>query len=119
MIDEHVCCIVGSRDWSDLSLVRDFIDSLPMESIVVSGGARGVDTHAEFYARKTGRTVLVFPARWDSEEDAGPKRNERMARFVASVGGMVLAFHKDDSPGTRNMLNWCRSLGIPYTVEHE
>ena len=38
--------IVGSRTFENLQLVRDIVAALPANSIVVSGGAPGVDTVA-------------------------------------------------------------------------
>ncbi len=33
--------IVGSRDWTDAAAIRRYIDKLPADATVVSGGARG------------------------------------------------------------------------------
>jgi hypothetical protein len=49
--------IVGSRGYRSLELVRSFVDHLPKGTIVVSGGARGVDETAEAAALDRGFEV--------------------------------------------------------------
>lgn len=49
--------IVGSRGYSPLTDAQAFVSNLPPGSVVVSGGARGVDQAAEEAARERGFTV--------------------------------------------------------------
>ena len=46
--------VVGSRNYQDLLAVRRFVQNLPPGTVVVSGGARGVDMAAEDAARGVG-----------------------------------------------------------------
>lgn len=46
--------VVGARDFANLGLVRMYIEKLPPETVIVSGGARGVDRVAVSVARKLG-----------------------------------------------------------------
>ena len=39
--------IVGSREYSDIDAIVEYVNSLPADTIVVTGGARGVDQIAE------------------------------------------------------------------------
>lgn len=52
--------IVGSRDFRDLALVREYVRSLPSYAILLSGGARGVDTAAETAARERGFVTVIY-----------------------------------------------------------
>lgn len=52
--------IVGSRGFSDLERVTQFVASLPEGYIVVSGGAPGVDRAAENAAVSQGRSVRSY-----------------------------------------------------------
>jgi predicted Rossmann fold nucleotide-binding protein DprA/Smf involved in DNA uptake len=54
--------IIGSRDYAKLHLVQKMVEVLPPGCILISGGARGVDTIAEEAARSRGLAVQVFPA---------------------------------------------------------
>ena len=56
--------IVGSRDFPQLERIDAFVDSLSPGDVVVSGGARGVDSRAERRARARGLEVLSIPADW-------------------------------------------------------
>jgi hypothetical protein len=49
--------IVGSRGYGDLGAVRAFVRTLPNDSVVVSGGAQGVDQEAERAAAMSGLIV--------------------------------------------------------------
>jgi len=52
--------VAGSRDYPDLDKVRRFVDLLPVDTRVVSGGARGVDSAAEERAIERGMTVFSY-----------------------------------------------------------
>ena len=62
--------VVGSRKWTESNTpwVRDaitqFVNALPDSCILVSGGAKGVDTWAETAAKARGLKTLIHPARW-------------------------------------------------------
>ena len=52
--------IVGSRRWKSRAAVESLVKTLPPNTTVVSGGARGVDSWAVEYARKCGLKVKEF-----------------------------------------------------------
>ena len=56
--------IIGSRDFPTAQLVEAYVASLPDDSIVVSGGAKGVDSWAVQAAENRGLEVKVFDADW-------------------------------------------------------
>lgn len=101
--------IVGSRDFSALGLVKDFINKLPKNTIVVSGGARGVDITAESMARKIGLEVQIYPAQWSTlGRKAGYARNET----IVANSDEVVAFYDGKSRGTRHTINLAIKAGI-------
>lgn len=51
--------IVGSRNYPALEHVQRFVETLPQETVVISGGAAGVDQAAENAARGRGMAVEV------------------------------------------------------------
>ncbi len=54
--------IVGSREFPSQQAVIDFVRSLPRGVVVVSGGAKGVDTWAAVEAKRSGiETKEHFP----------------------------------------------------------
>jgi hypothetical protein len=110
--------IIGSRDFPRLDLVDLFVDSLPLHTVVVSGGALGVDRRAEDRARRRGLEVDIFrvsAGEWSRlGKKAGPLRNERMLKTVASVA----AFWTGASPGTRQAVLFARALGLPVRLTH-
>ena len=46
--------IVGSRGFSGLEIVRDYVKSLDKDTIIVSGGAKGVDETVEKMGEELG-----------------------------------------------------------------
>jgi DNA polymerase len=81
---------------------------------VVSGAARGPDTHGEEYARHFGLTCTAFPADWDGplKLSAGLARNEDMGRYADAL----VAIWDGKSAGTRHMIEFMKSLGKPVHV---
>ena len=90
--------IVGSRGFKSLALVKEFVLRLRPETIVVSGGARGVDQTALETASLIGLCTETWRPDWSIGKKAGPYRNEKM---ISSVQGVV-AFWDGTSKGTQN-----------------
>ena len=108
--------IVGSRGFRNLELVRRFVRSLKPTTVVVSGGAVGVDSEAESAARQCGLKTEVFPAHWSKYgKSAGPIRNRQI---VHAVEGLV-AFWDSKSRGTAHVIQLARRKGIWLRVFDE
>lgn len=108
--------VAGSRTIHDFPLVSDAIEAFPYPiDEIVSGGANGVDSLAEKYARLYHYPLKVFPAKWHSlGKSVGFHRNEEMARYVGSEGGLI-AIWDSISRGTSMMIEIARKHGI-YTM---
>jgi hypothetical protein len=95
--------IAGSRNVTDLDLVAGAIEAsgFPI-SEVVSGGAPGVDTLAEQWAREHGIPVTRFPAEWSRYgRRAGPIRNKEMAVY----GEALIVVWDGKRAGTKSSQN--------------
>jgi hypothetical protein len=105
--------VVGSREFSNPQLVRDYIVSLPLDVVVVSGGAIGVDQIAVGCARTRGLQTLVFPALWHVYgKRAGKKRNPD----IIAAADVVHAFWDGASPGTRHSIEVARKMNKPLVI---
>jgi|SRR5271170_5720138 len=99
--------IVGSRDFPKLSKVRRYVRGLPKGTIVVSGGAPGVDRAAVREARRCGLRVKIFLPdleRWGRRSFA--IRNRKIATYC----DRLVAFHWNDSPGTAMTIGFAEAL---------
>ena len=80
---------------------------------VVSGSARGVDALGEQWAARYGVPVKRFPADWNRYgKSAGPRRNREMAEYADAL----IAVYDGESPGTRNMIETAKALGLTVCV---
>jgi hypothetical protein len=105
--------IVGSREYPDPQEVRAYVADLPPETIVVSGGARGVDTTAAFAAVRRGLTCEVIRADWRRHgKRAGFLRN----REVVARADRVVAFWDGESRGTKHAIDLARAAGKSVEV---
>jgi len=108
--------IVGSRDYQHLDRVRIYVESLSPDTIIVSGGARGVDKTAEITAKRCGLKTIVFYANWNPngvfDRGAGMKRN---AQIIAEAD-QVVAFWDGKSPGTRNTIDRAKRANKPLEI---
>lgn len=105
--------IVGSRDFKNLHRVIAYVDSLPETTIVVSGGARGVDTVAEQVANRRGLQTHIFYAQWKRYgKSAGMRRNREMIDTVDEV----VAFWDGQSRGTEQAIAYAKANNIPVKV---
>ncbi len=123
--------VCGSRHFTDIEAVNTALDSFYLawrsaqtgedeRFTLVHGACRGgADAIADRWAQEKGRSVTVerHPAEWQRYgRIAGPTRNKRMAHLGADV---VLAFVKDNSPGTAGMIREANNAGIRVVEFHE
>jgi predicted Rossmann fold nucleotide-binding protein DprA/Smf involved in DNA uptake len=130
--------IVGSRDYAGMQLVREYVNALQRldpGTVVVSGGARGVDRSAETAALQAGLNVLSF--RPEKQEDGRwavvryliapglgqtvttyPERYPRFAPaafvrngYIIEASTEVVAFWDGKSPGTRDSVRKASAEG--------
>lgn len=108
--------IVGSRNFPLLFMVRAYVWGLHFnrpETIVVSGGAAGVDTAAVEEAQRLKMTTEVYPADWKTYgRGAGFKRNADIIRNADEV----VAFWDEISKGTKHTIDLAKAAGKPVTV---
>lgn len=105
--------ICGSRNFDNKELIRQVIDSLPSDTVIIHGAASGADTIAGTLAKERGLKVVEFPADWKKYgRSAGPIRNKQM--LTESVPDRIHAFYTDKSKskGTASMVKQAKRKGI-------
>ena len=128
--------VVGSRTITDYELVSNFLDYLlgdiPLQShvVVVSGGAKGVDTLAEMYANECGFELKTFPLTKDDwyitdtktckkkyNKKAGYDRNKKMHEYIAQFPNRgVVAFWDGESKGTLHSVELAKQYNNPIKL---
>ena len=103
--------IVGGRDFNDYvkfkEIVKNFIDEYGKPTKIISGGARGVDTLAEQYAKENNIEMIVFKPDWSKGKVAGLLRNTDIINACTHV----LALPTDKSVGTYDSIKKGENLG--------
>jgi len=113
--------IAGCRHITNGNLVRKAVEKSGFNiTEIVSGGAKGVDTLGENYAKKAGIDLITIHANWTGlGKKAGPLRNMRMANYAASdkskKGGLI-AVWDGVSRGTKNMIDTAKALGLKVFI---
>lgn len=139
-----IIAIVGSRDYPLLHLVRGKVHDLHHQDpsfVLVSGGARGVDSEAEGEARLLGHRVLSYRPQglkrggyvvdlvtvepwgetivekavydgFSTYREAAFERNE----VIAHVGHEIVAFWTGRSMGTLDTIEHAKKLHKPLLV---
>ena len=106
--------VVGSRNYPNLDKVRAFVAlTLTPDTIVISGGARGVDSVAAEAARARGLVVEEYLAEWRKYgKSAGFLRNTT----IVDKADRVVAFWDAKSRGTLDTINKAKAKGIPVEI---
>lgn len=105
--------IVGSREYPDEAEVRQYVAALPVETVIVSGAAHGVDSWAADEARKRGMIVHEYPADWKTHgKKAGFLRNVDIVR----AANRIVAFWDGGSRGTKLTIEIAEREGKPCEV---
>lgn len=112
-----VLAIVGSRDWTNWdqfqTILKDYIKQHGTPIKIVTGDARGVDSMACRWAIKRGISYTVWVANWKQYgRRAGILRNTDIIKTATHV----LAFHRNNSPGTRDSIEKARDMDKDLTV---
>jgi hypothetical protein len=98
-------CVSGSREYRNLWKIEQVLRGLPPDTVILHGGARGVDAEADRVARKLGLPVRVYPALWGEHgKAAGPIRNRQMVQDC----DILLAFWDGTSRGTASAIKAAR-----------
>lgn len=97
--------IVGSRDYEKLDQVRAYVAKLPPGTVVVSGGARGVDSVAENAAKEHGLATLIFPVTPQEWKKYGKRAGFLRNKQIVENCDRVVAFWDGFSPGTLSTIH--------------
>lgn len=108
--------VVGSREFKDENLVYHIMhDYFDKEYILISGGARGVDSWAENYYKTNYKhpKCNIFKPEWDKYgKSAGFIRN----KLIIDEADMVLAFWSNQSRGTKHSIDLAIKAGKPINI---
>lgn len=107
--------VCGSRGWKDRDQIAHILSSLPGDTTIVHGAARGADRLAGDVAeRDCGFKVEQYPADWGKNpRRAGHIRNDVM---LDTDPDLVIAFWDGISRGTGSMIDKARKRGILVEV---
>lgn len=106
--------ICGSRGLVDEKYVRNAVlMSGFIPTLIISGGARGIDHAAIYYAMKNSIPYEVYPADWDKYgKSAGFRRNIEMLEKCEAV----IAIWDGESRGTAHTIKEAQKRGLPLYV---
>lgn len=117
MISIFKVCICGCRDFTNYDFFKEkclFLlkNHLP-NVIIISGGAKGVDTLAERFAKELNLQNDIYKADWGKYgKSAGPKRNLEM---VKNADG-VIAFWDFKSRGTKTTIQFSKENNVNLKI---
>jgi len=102
--------VAGSRTIKDYTVVKDAIEKSGFDvSILITGGAIGVDTLAETWAGTHGIKVLKYEPDWGKYgRAAGPIRNSTMIKNADAL----VAVWDGISRGTRDIIEKAMRAGL-------
>jgi len=113
-LETRKIAVVGSRDGVNPVAVSAFIDKLdPLTTVIVSGGARGVDTYAAERAEERGIKTVVIRPNWKKYgRGAGFLRNKEIVKAADDV----VAFWNGRSRGTEHTIEQAVKLGRSVAI---
>lgn len=129
--------VTGDREWTNKKRIYDLLVSLPKDTVIIHGRARGADTLAAKCALELGLQIDKpptttdrndpahlggYPAEWNKyrrahgRNPAGPIRNGTMIK--EGLPDVTWAFHNnlDDSKGTKDCINQSIVAGLLVTL---
>lgn len=99
--------IVGSRGFDDYDLMKEVLNAYTDIDTIISGGAKGADSYARYYATVNDIKLIEFIPEWDKYgRSAGFKRN----KLIIESCDTCLAFWDGKSKGTLSSINLAKKL---------
>lgn len=115
--------IAGSRSITNYNLLKEAIEESGFSiSEIVSGGAKGVDSLGEKYAKENNISLKIFKADWKNlntpnaiikmgkygkyNAKAGIDRNEKMGNYADAL----IAIWDRKSKGTKHMIEYMKKI---------
>lgn len=93
--------IVGSRSFTNYQFIEKTLNQFDNITEIISGGAKGVDTLAEQYAKEKNIKLTIFPANWNKfGKSAGMIRN----KDIINNCDVCVAFWDGESKGTTHSI---------------
>jgi hypothetical protein len=109
----HRIAVIGSRHYVALPLIHEVLNRVDLGTVIVTGGAQGVDQLVEAHAKFRGHDVVVMAAKWKRDgRAAGLIRNTR----VVASADEVIAFWDGQSTGTMDVIRKAHHAGKPLTI---
>lgn len=107
--------IAGGREYHNYDTLLKAIEESHFEiSVVVSGGASGVDAMGERYASDMNKPLHIYLADWKRYgKAAGPLRNRKMAENADAL----IAIWDGKSKGTKNMIETAEKMNLYVYVK--
>lgn len=112
--------VVGSRSIAGQIPVSEAIVSCPWYSYsedvtIVSGGADGVDSAAETFAKMNDLDTKIIEPEWDDWSNGHPAKARNTE--IIEESDAVVAVWNGKSPGTRDSIDKALDRGVPIYVE--
>lgn len=107
--------VAGSRGINQYAIVASAIAEAPWRiSVLISGGAKGVDELGEAYAYMHKLPLEIYNAEWNIYgKAAGPIRNALMADKAEAL----IAIWDGQSRGTAHMIETAKKKGLKVFVK--
>ncbi len=102
--------IAGSRGITDFNLAEHIPSNV---TVIISGGAKGIDTLAEQYADEHGLEKIIIKPDYNKYRRGAPlKRNEEMVELADEV----LIIWDGASKGTKYTADYAKKKNKPVTI---
>lgn len=124
---ERRIAIVGSREGINRERVQEFVGMLdPTTTVVISGGARGVDSWAVEAAKERDIRVRVYPAHWKVHAECNCRNKSggsickyagfRRNKVMIDAADDVVAFWDGKSSGTAHSIEYAIEQRKPVAI---
>jgi DNA-binding MurR/RpiR family transcriptional regulator len=107
--------IVGNRTgWTQYDVSKNLFKLLELNDTIISGGAEGVDTFAQEFAKEFGLKIIIL---YPNPMITSPQRYYERNQDIVDMADKVIAFqNKPYRSGTQSTINRAKKKGIPVIV---
>lgn len=106
--------VVGNREGWEYTEIRNVLNkSLTHDDEIISGGAEGVDSYAQRFAKFRGlKITIIYP----NPLRPTPERYFERNKQIIDMADRLIAFNTNKQSGTQNTINTAKKKGIPIML---
>jgi len=105
--------VIGTKKFNDFTFLSSTLKKIPNIDMIISGGARGIDSLAKNFAIQNQIEFMEFPP---DNKKFGDKAKHIRDKLIVEKCDELIAFWDGECEGTKYTMNYAKQLKKPIKI---